>query len=538
MDSGFVGIVTYKIRLNHLILLVSVFLIALNNFKYFSGVVDAFPLSTNYLFIISLSVWLFAILNILLFVICNKYTTKPILITLLMISSLVNYFSSNFGIAVDDNMITNIAQTNLDESMDLISINMIYYFIILGFLPSILVYRAKIIETTTKKSIFTNVKYLILFLITFVVITLSFSKSYTSLLREHRDLRFHINPMYWVYAVGKSINTQFLTTTKDFIEIGMDAKIDKHTNTRKVVVMVLGETVRADRFSLNGYSRNTNPLLAKEDVISFLNMYSCGTDTAYSVPCMFSSLDQSAYTHAEGKNMSNVLDIISRTGVKVLWLDNNSDSKGVADRVEYVSYKNPEINSICDIECRDEGMVVDIRKYLDDNSEKDILIILHEMGSHGPAYYKRYPQQFNKFKPVCSTNQLNECSNEQINNAYDNTILYTDFIMSEIIKLLKSNNQDDNAMFYMSDHGESLGENGLYLHGMPSFIAPNEQTHVSSVLWLGDNFKKQINLKKLDKISRLHQTHDGVFHTLLGLFNVKTGLYNKDLDLIPHKKNR
>jgi lipid A ethanolaminephosphotransferase len=530
-----VGIVSRKIRSSNLILLVSVFLIAVNNFKYFSGVIDAFHISANLPFIISLAVWLFSILSLFLFAICNKYTIKPILITLLIISSFVNYFSSNFGIAIDDNMITNLAQTNPDESMDLVSLNMIYYFVIFGLLPSILVYKAKIIETTTKSSIFTSVKYLIIFLITFITITLLFSKSYTSLLREHRDLRFHINPMYWVYAVGKSINNEFNTTTKDFVEIGMDAKTVKSTSKRKVVVMVLGETVRADRFSLNGYGRNTNPLLAKEDVISFINMSSCGTDTAYSVPCMFSSLDKATYNHAEGKNMSNVLDIINRAGVKVIWLDNNSDSKGVADRIEYISYKSPDINSICDTECRDEGMVVDIEKYLHDNSAKDVLIILHEMGSHGPAYYKRYPERFNQFQPVCSTNQLNKCSNEQINNAYDNTILYTDFIMSEVIKLLKKNKQDNNAMFYMSDHGESLGEKGLYLHGMPSFIAPREQTHVSSVLWFGDNFKKKININEMDKISKSRQTHDGLFHTLLGLFSVKTSLYNKDLDLIPYK---
>jgi lipid A ethanolaminephosphotransferase len=431
-------------------------------------------------------------------------------------------------------MITNIAQTNIDESMDLMSLNMIYYFVILGLLPSIFVYKAKIIKSSRKTQIFSSIKHLVVFSLIFVAITMAFSKSYTSLLREHRDLRFHINPMYWVYAVGKSVGMQLETSAKPFVEIGMDAQIQRKGTDKKIVVMVLGETARADRFSLNGYERKTNPLLSKEDVISFSNMTSCGTDTAYSVPCMFSFLKQSDYNHSDGKNMSNVLDVIQRAGVKVFWLDNNSNSKSVADRVNYISYKKPTQNSVCDIECRDEGMVIDIQKYIDDNNGQDVLIVLHQMGSHGPAYYKRYPQEFKKFKPVCSTNQLNECTNTQINNAYDNTILYTDFILSEIIQLLKKNNKHKNAMFYMSDHGESLGENGVYLHGMPDFIAPKEQTHVSSILWFGNDFKKDISMENIRKTATLNQSHDGLFHTLLGMFNVNTKLYDNDLDFISY----
>jgi lipid A ethanolaminephosphotransferase len=265
-------------------------------------------------------------------------------------------------------------------------------------------------------------------------------------------------------------------------------------------------------------------------------MSSCGTDTAYSVPCMFSYLNKSEYNHSEGKNMSNILDIANKAGVEVYWLDNNSDSKSVADRVKYISYKNSKQNSICDTECRDEGMVVDLQKYIDNSGKKDLLIILHQMGSHGPAYYKRYPEKFKKFTPVCETNQLNECNNKQINNAYDNTILYTDFILSEIIQLLKKNKTDESMMFYMSDHGESLGEKGLYLHGMPNFIAPKEQTHVGSILWFGDLFKRKINIEKTNKDATNKHSHDEVFHTLLGVLDIKTDLYKKDLDLVTYKK--
>ena len=525
----------WSMKSSQLILLVSAFLIGMNNFKYFSGVEQVFPFTNNYLFLISLAVWLFSLLNILLFTICNKYTIKPTLIFILIISSLVHYFSSNFGIAVDDNMITNIAQTNIDESMDLLSPEMIYYLMILGLIPSILIYKTKIIKVTIKKEIWINTKYIMSFIVIFIAITILFSKSYTSLIREHRDLRYHINPMYWVYAVGKSVGMQLETVAKPFVQIGADARVIKKDGRRKIVVMVLGETARADRFSLNGYERITNPLLEGENVITYTNMSSCGTDTAYSVPCMFSYLNKSEYNHSEGKNMSNILDIVNKTGVEVYWLDNNSDSKSVADRVNYISYKNSKQNSICDIECRDEGMVLDLQKYIDESGEKDLLIVLHQMGSHGPAYYKRYPEKYKKFTPVCETNQLNECSNEQINNAYDNTIMYTDFILSEIIQLLKKNKDHESMMFYMSDHGESLGENGLYLHGMPNFIAPKEQTHVGSVIWFNDLFRQKINIKRTNLEAVTNHSHDELFHTLLGTFDIKTKLYNKQLDLIIYK---
>ena len=510
------------------------FLLAVNNEKYFAGVIVGFPLKDNLMFVISVAIWLFALLNMLLFIVSNKYTVKPLLIALLIISSIVNYFSSNFGIAVDDNMITNIIQTNIDESLDLLSLKMGWNAIVYGIIPSIVVYKINIKSNTLGDGLLSGSKNVVFYFVLFIVITMAFSKSYTSLVREHRDLRYHINPMYWTYAVGKSVAMQFKSATKKFTHIGKDAVVIKKNDIGKIVVLVLGETARADRFSLNNYKRKTNPLLEQEDVISFTNMYSCGTDTAYSVPCMFSSLKKDEYNHSEGKNMSNVLDIIKNAGVNVVWLDNNSDSKGVADRINYISYKNDEINSICNPECRDEGMVVDIQKYISRNEGKDLLIILHQMGSHGPAYYKRYPIEFKKFTPVCETNQLNECNNEQINNAYDNTILYTDYVLTEVIKQLKKNDEFKSAMFYMSDHGESLGENGLYLHGMPDFIAPKEQTHVSSVLWFSEKFSIDIDMVALRGNSDKELSHDNMFHTLLGLMDIKTDVYDKEMEIVPY----
>ena len=293
-------------------------------------------------------------------------------------------------------------------------------------------------DSSIRSQLFQRVKNIIGLTLVFVLVTISFSKHYTSFARENRDLRLYINPTYYLYAVAKYVNAKFDTASTPFMEIGLDATINVQANSQRLVILVVGEAARADRFSLNGYERQTSPLLEQESVISFKNMTSCGSDTALSVPCMFSYLNRENYSHAKGKNMSNVLDIISRAGVEVLWRDNNSDSKGAADRITFEDYRSNNFNPLCNPECRDEGMLSGLQSYIDERPDSNILIVLHTMGSHGPAYYRRYPQAFEVFTPTCQTNQLNECSDEQINNAYDNTIVYADYFLSKVIELLKN----------------------------------------------------------------------------------------------------
>jgi lipid A ethanolaminephosphotransferase len=255
---------------------------------------------------------------------------------------------------------------------------------------------------------------------------------------------------------------------------------------------------------------------------------------------MFSFYGRRDFNKSKGQNTTNVLDVLQSAGVNVVWLDNNSSSKGVADRVEYHNYKRPEINTICDSECRDEGMLVDLQTYINKHPKGDIFIILHQMGNHGPAYYRRYPKKFEKFTPVCKTNQLEQCTSEEINNAYDNAILYTDYFLSKTIKLLKDNNAAfETALFYISDHGESLGESGLYLHGLPYVIAPDEQTHVPMIMWFGDNFEEEeLNFKQLKTKTHQKFTHDNVFHTMLGLMEIQSSVYDKRIDIIQRKDEK
>lgn len=528
-----------------LIILISILFTVFYNFTFFKNTLNIYPLSeNNILHVISLAILLIS-LNIFIFsLFASKYSTKPLLISLVVISSFTAYFMDTYQVIIDTEMIRNSMQTNLDESLDLFTIKLILYVLLLGIIPSLFIYKVKLKEETFKQAAISKIKYLLFSLIIILVVVFSFNKFYTSFFREHKPLRYNVNPIYWIYSVGNYVNKTYNAGSLELKKIGEDAKIilpNDEVDKKELIILVVGEATRADRFSLNGYKKETNSLLKKEEIINFSNMYSCGTSTAVSVPCMFSIYDKNSYDYKKGLYTENVIDVLHKTkDIKVLWRDNNSSSKGVANRVDYEDFKTPQTNTICDeIECRDEGMIVGLDKYIEKNKGKDILIVLHQMGNHGPAYYKRYPKEFEKFTPVCKTNQLEQCSQEEVSNAYDNAILHTDYFLSEVIKFLKPYQKDyETAMLYMADHGESLGENGLYLHGVPYFMAPDNQIHVASVMWIGDgDIKEDIDVEKLKSYSNRKFSQDNLFHTLLGLFEVETKEYVKELDILNDAKN-
>jgi lipid A ethanolaminephosphotransferase len=469
---------------------------------------------------------------LLLSLVSSRHTIKPVLIAVFITASLASYFMDSYNVIIDSTMIQNAMMTNTAELVDLVNVKLILYVFILGVLPAILTYKARINYAAPKAEIVSRLKLVLVLSLLIASQLLLFGKTYASFFREHKELRYYTSPITYIYSTQKYIRSTLATSKIEVKPVGLDA-ITPHTDLhRELTILVIGETARADRFSLNGYARKTNPLLEKEDVISFTNMTSCGTSTAVSVPCMFSMHSKDEYDDEKGKSEENLLDVLSHAGIHVLWRDNNSDSKGVALRVQYEDYKTPEMNPDCDIECRDDGMLEGLQDYIDAQQDGDILIVLHQMGNHGPAYYKRYPEPFEKFTPACKTNHLDKCSEEEIGNAYDNAILYTDFFLSKVIALLKNNmNSFETAMLYMSDHGESLGEGGMYLHGTPYFMAPETQTHVASIFWFGENYD-EIDIDSVRKKAGMDFSHDNLFHTVLGLMEVETSAYNREMDII------
>jgi lipid A ethanolaminephosphotransferase len=218
----------------------------------------------------------------------------------------------------------------------------------------------------------------------------------------------------------------------------------------------------------------------------------------------------------------------------VEWEDNNTGSKHVADRQREEDMNAVGPPALCQAEgCFDEVLVEHLRAELA-APPADKVFVLHQIGSHGPAYYQRYPPEFERFTPSCRSNTLQDCTPEQIRNSYDNTILYTDHVLGELVRLLQQHAGDrDAALLYVSDHGESTGEHGLYLHGAPRMLAPAEQTEVPMLFWASDAFLRWRGLAP----HCLHQhggdalSHDNLFHSVLGLLDIHTRAYHRELDV-------
>lgn len=521
----------FEIKETTLILITALFLALVHNTTFFTKVFEIYPVSGRYLiFHAGLFVIIVALISFLFALFSSKYTTKPLVSGVLFTSSVVSYFVNHYGIVVDADMLENVRQTNPSESLELMSISLFGQVIMWGVVPSVIVWRLKLDYRTWAKNLLRKAVLAVSSLVVITATLFTSASTFASFLREHKPVRAYVNPIGYLYAFGKLVGSHQGGEDDTIRPYATDAYRTAHANRRRLVIMVVGETARADRFSLNGYRRETNPLLKQQNIINYSNVMAAGTSTAISVPAMFSHLTRKQFKGGVARRTENILDILARVGVSVLWRDNNSDSKGVAVRLPYEDFKTPDRNPICDEECRDEGMLVDLQAYVD-QQPGDMIIVLHQMGNHGPAYYKRYPKMFEIFTPVCETGQLQNCSLEEINNAYDNAILYTDYFLSQTIEFLKRNDDTfETAMIYFSDHGESLGERNMYLHGYPYAFAPIEQKRVPAVFWFGSQFP--INRDAMRAQSAAPYSHDNLFHSLLGLFEVKTEAYVPKLDMV------
>ncbi|HEC16714.1 MAG TPA: phosphoethanolamine--lipid A transferase [Sedimenticola sp.] len=488
-------------------------------------------------FVASLFIVLLLLFNLLLSLVCFKYIFKPLVVGLLVSASVARYFMDAYGVMLDRTMVQNVMQTDYAETFELLNLQMLCYLLSLGFLPSIFVLRAETQYKSFTGELRTKLVAAVLSLLVAAALVFCFYQDYSSLARNNRYLRHLINPVSYLYSLGSYVHRSLGDNDTAVEPLGKDAVLTaawKRNDKKNLVILVLGETARQMNFSLNGYQRETNPLTGARDVISFKNFYSCGTATAVSVPCMFSHFDRSSYSDSRARRNEGLLDVLSHAGVGVLWRDNNSGCKGTCDRVKSEKMARLKVADLCNsTECHDEILLHGLQQYID-SLDGDALIVLHQKGSHGPAYYLRYPKAFEKFTPVCATNQLRECRREEIVNAYDNTILYTDYVLAKTIDFLKANSERFNtAMMYVSDHGESLGESNLYLHGLPYFIAPEEQKRVPFMLWFSDGFEagNGIDTACLRRRADKDYSHDNIFHSVLGLMGVSTAVYDAGLDL-------
>lgn len=493
---------------------------------------------SSLLLLAAFGIMVFSLFNIILSLLAFENLFKPVLITLFMISAGVAYFMNRYGVLIDTGMLRNFAETNATEVLDLLSAKLFFYLLLLGVLPSVLLWRTPIHYRRWHRELISKALVCVGCGLVIGGVGLFNYQGLSSLLRNHHELRLMVVPSNYIGASFSYLREQFVTAQKPFKKIGEDAVLSSQwtQRTRKsLTVLVVGESARAENFGILGYNRNTTPQLQKEQgLIAFTDVHSCGTETAVSVPCMFSNMGRKDYNASTAKTQEGLLDILKRAGLEVVWRDNQSGCKGTCDRVTLNDVSNSIDAELCaNNECRDEILLKGLQNFID-HLDKDTVLVLHQMGSHGPEYFKRYPKAFEKFTPVCESNALDNCSKESIVNGYDNTLLYTDHVVASLIDMLRSNQEKvDTAMIYLSDHGESLGEYNLFLHGTPYMLAPDQQKHVPMLAWFSDSYKKAFSLSTdcLGKSANNPLSQDNLFHSILGLLQVNTLVYEPALDM-------
>ncbi len=549
-----------------LIVATSVWIATLGNLVLWSGLwrLSALQGARGLAFGAALALMIAAALALLASLLAWRWTLKPALVALLLAAAAGAHFMAAYGVVIDPAMMTNVLQTDPHEAGDLLSMRLVLTVLALGVLPALAVWRLPVRYAPWPRQLARNAGLFAAAAAVLAAAGLMAFQPLASTLRNHHELRYQINPLNSLYALAHAALRPLWRGHLPLRPLGEDAMLGA---TRAgaprppLLVLVLGETARSGNFGINGYERPTTPELAREQVATFRNAWSCGTSTAASVPCMFSHLGRDGF---EGRtaDFENLLDVIRHAGMAVLWIDNQSGCKGVCERVASFSTAGTQNPVWCaDGECFDEvmlqGLDARIAALPAAQRARGVVVVLHQMGSHGPAYHKRSPQAFKRFQPECASNNLQDCTREEVVNAYDNSIAYTDHFLASTIHWLQaqegqsppgrpkgteppwgatpqvSGGPYQTAMVYLADHGESLGENNLYLHGLPYAIAPDVQKRVPWISWLSPGFELHSGVTAgcLQSLRDAPLSHDHFFHSVLGLLHVQTRAYQPAMDV-------
>ncbi|WP_371195108.1 phosphoethanolamine transferase [Glaciecola sp. SC05] len=526
----------FAISSNQLIVITCVYLSVVLNYPFLKRVFNAVLIEPEHslLFMFTVPVLLTSLFVFINSILSLGKALKPVLIITLMASSCIFYATTTYGTVFDYSMVQNGFETDGAEAFSYINLYSVGFIFLFGVMPSLLVFNIKITEQGFVNMLIARARLVAISTVVIGITSVFFYANYAAVGRNNSELQVYITPYKFVDSALKYINRNYYSAPLAFKLLDRYPSLETTTTAPVVTVLVIGETARAQSFSLNGYAKQTNLYTDKLDVLSFTDMASCGTATAVSLPCMFSRLNRAEFEKREASYQQNLLDIISLAGADVLWIDNNNGGcKGVCSRVNTISIETTPSNPLCDTEyCLDEALLQPLNEKLNNLTHPHALIVLHMMGSHGPTYFKRYPKDKAVFTPDCPRSDIQHCSEEQLINTYDNTIAYTDFVLSQIIGALqhletKANAQT--AMLYVSDHGESLGEKGMYLHGLPYAFAPSEQTHIPMLYWQAQS-KTSEDMNCLKALSTEFISHDNVFDIVMGITAVDSKVYQRQQD--------
>lgn len=507
----------------------------------------ALPFGRRFLFLAAIASMLIGAIAVLLWLTAWPRLFRPLASLLVLVAALESHFMWRYRVVVDSTMLANVLGTDLREARDLMSWSLPATLLAIGGPALWWIWHRPMPALPWLRRTGSNLAGALVALALVAASALLNFQELASLARNHKPLRYMVNPLNAVYAGGRLLAERLPAEAKALEPVGRDAVPGTSYASQArppLLLLVVGETARARNWGLNGYARPTTPLLAhwqaEGDLFNFSRVRSCGTNTQVSVPCMFSPL-----TRAQGGDRpavhENLLDVLQRAGLAVMWIDNQAGCKGVCARIPAVSTANATLPGLCEAgECFDEAMLAGLDERMaalePGRRARGVVLVMHQMGSHGPAYHRRSPPDRKPFQPECTSSRLSDCPAGQLMNAYDNTIVATDRFLDAALRWLKSRSDagtHDTALVYLSDHGESLGEDGLYLHGIPYSIAPSEQTHVPMIAWMSPGMRERraISADCLRKRAAEPLSHDHLFHSVLGLMDIRTNSYLSTLDL-------
>lgn len=523
-----------------LILVISITWAALYNLQFWHQSVAAMwhPSPGAALFLASLFVVVVCLQALLLALVPTRVGLRVAASVLFVLAAASSFFASDYGAVMNEEMMRNVIETDRAEVGGLMSFDLLAHVLVLGVAPAVLVWRVTLPSFTWRAQLRQRLIFIGSALAVCAVALFACSANYAVFFREHKTVRYSLSPAAPVVSLARLLSAQEKRDPNaPLIDPAGNVQRIAGVNDKPLVLfLAVGETARAANFQLSGYGRATNPELSnRTDLVYFDHATSCGTSTAISVPCMFSHLPRARFDVDQADRYTNLLDSVAKAGFAVQWRDNNAGCKGVCARVVQAAYPGKADPVHCpNSYCYDEVMLTDLAARLE-NVQQDTVVIFHMIGSHGPAYSERYPPQFEVFKPACRSNELQRCTAQEVVNAYDNSILYTDHVLAAQIDLLQANaSRFDSVLLYASDHGESLGEQGIYLHGMPYAWAPRVQKEVPMLFWASRGYVERTGLSLSCLKGHSHDaiSHDNLYHTVLGALAVRNAVYEPGLDVL------
>ena len=522
-----------------LVLLASLFFALSANGPFWHGVLDgrAFADASTWRFAAGVAVMLLAVHVLIVAPFAHRWVVKPLLALLLLVTAFASFFMQRYAVFLDPTMLRNVLRTDVKEARELLGPALALHVLAFGVLPAALLWRVRVSARPWKRALLWRIGLWFGALAALVGALLLVFQDFSALMRNQTGLRYLITPANYLYSLVNVLSVDAQQAARPKQPIGLDAQRGPSWPSRQrpmAFVLVIGETARAANWGLNGYARQTTPELARLPLISFAHTTSCGTNTETSLPCMFAPVGRRDYDERRIRGSEGLLQVLQRAGLRLQWRDNQSGCKGVCDGVPVLQFEAKADTALCDGErCLDQVLLKGLDAAIT-RQDGPSVVVLHQLGNHGPAYYKRYPPELRRFTPTCDTPELRRCTREEIVNAYDNALLATDHFLAQTIALLQRlSATHDTALLYVSDHGESLGENNIYLHGLPYAIAPREQTEVPMLMWFSDGFAKSRGLDLACLVQRAKEptSHDHLFHSILGLLDVRTSVYEPAWDL-------